>query len=88
MCEEDTSHENLYGTGTLKNQPAAYADVYIEQRKDSRVDMVIFNEELWTFLSQRYGGDRIKRFWGRMGSGMYTRVDVRLQQLKVRFINS
>jgi len=48
----------------------------------------MFNEELWTFLAQRYGGDKIKRYWGRQGTGLYTRVDVRLQQMKVSFLNS
>lgn len=49
--------------------------------------MFIFNEELWTFLIQRYGGDKIKRYWSRMSQGYYTRVDIRLQQLKVSFLN-
>lgn len=39
-------------------------------------------------MSQRYGGDKIKRYWGRQSSGFYTRVDVRLHQLKVCFLNS
>jgi len=88
LCEEDTSNENLFGTGSIKQQEAEYIDIYVEQRKDSRADMSIFNEELWTFLAQRYGGDKIKRYWGRTSSGSFTRVDVRLQQLKVRFLNS
>lgn len=39
-------------------------------------------------MVQRYGGDKIKRYWGRQGTGHYTRVDVRLHQLKVCFLNS
>lgn len=88
LCEEDAQNENLYGTGTLKGQEAEYIDRYVEQKRDTNRDMSIFNEELWNFLSQRYGGDKIKRFWGRQGSGFYTKVDVRLQQLKVSFLNS
>lgn len=88
LCEEDTSNENLFGTGTLKGQEAEYIDQYVEQRRNPQIDMAIFNEELWTFLSQRYGGDKIKRYWARQNSGFYTRVDVRLHQLKVCFLNS
>lgn len=51
-------------------------------------DIAIFNEELWTFLLQRYGGDVIKRYWGRQSYGLYTNVSIRLKQLRVIFVNS
>jgi hypothetical protein len=34
LCEEDTSHENLFGTGTVKGQEAEYIDQYVEQRRN------------------------------------------------------
>ena len=55
-----------------------YIDQYVETRKNGQADTVIFNEELWTFLSQRYGGDTVKRYWGHSSQGIYTRVAVRL----------
>lgn len=35
LCEEDTNHENLYGTGTLKGQESEYIDQYVEQRRNA-----------------------------------------------------
>lgn len=78
LCEEDQQNENLYGTGEIKGQEAEYIDQYVETRKNGQADTVIFNEELWTFLSQRYGGDTVKRYWGHSSQGIYTRVAVRL----------
>lgn len=88
LCEVDKDHENIFGTGTLKNMEAEYLDQYVEQKRNQEVDMCIFNEELWTFLFKRYGGEIIKRRWSRLGSGYYTRVDVKLQSIKVAFLNS
>ena len=50
--------------------------------------MAIFNEELWTFIESRYGGEKIKRFWNRKSHSYYTQVDIKLQQLRVCFLNS
>lgn len=39
LCEEDTGHENLFGTGTLKGQEAEYIDQYVEPKRDAQRDM-------------------------------------------------
>ena len=80
LCEIDKDRLNLYGTGE-------YIDQYFDSNKNSQIDLAIFNEELFQFLFQRYGGQMIKRYWTRKGSG-YTQVEIRLQNIRTQFLNS
>ena len=59
LCEDDAPRENLYGTGTIKGLEAEYIDQYLAAKMKQQTHFEIFNEELWKFLFERYGGQCI-----------------------------
>lgn len=64
--DEDLSRVNdlkdLVGTNTIEQFEGNYLDKYIRDEVLERVHFKIYNQELWTFLSSRYGGSEIKRY--------------------------
>lgn len=86
LCEADKDCMNLFGTGTLKNYPSEYIDAYIDCRRKTPTDFSVFNQELWQFLYQRYGGETIKRFYVRK-SQIHTSVETLLFAVPVYFVN-
>ena len=59
-----TVDQNKYlkGSGKLENYEPTYLDVYFKPNMHERHDYKIINQELWTFLFEKYGGDEIKRY--------------------------
>ena len=88
IIEDDKDQLNLYGTGNLKGFNQEYIDQYLDTNLHQQQHYQIYNEELWAFLVQRYGGNPIKRFYIRSGSMFYTNVEQKLKALQVRFLNS
>jgi DUSP domain len=60
LCIESPVY--LKGTGKLENYEKTYLDVYFKPNMHERYDYKIINQELWTFLFNKYGGDEIKRY--------------------------
>ena len=88
LIEDDKDKINLYGTGKLKKFEPDYIDQYIDINKHQQQHYQIFNEEMWEFLVQRYGGTPIKRFYIRTSAMLYTSVEQKLKSLSVRFLNA
>lgn len=54
----------LIGTGTSKMFEADVYDTYIQENIREKVDLEYCTEEMWQFVSSRYGSDtNIKRFY-------------------------
>jgi hypothetical protein len=49
---------------------------------------MIFNEELWKFFFERYGGQGIQRFYIRKENRMYPSVEATLKQVRIKFLDS
>jgi len=61
--------------------------MYVEQNKSVQSDFYCFNEDMWKFLFERYGGQVIKRFYTRSSSS-YTNVESKLKAITLRLLNS
>ena len=70
MISTDPDGLELYGTDTHKSFAKEYADTYLADGTRYDHDYIIFNEELWQFVFDRYGGLPIKRFY--IKKRMYT----------------
>lgn len=47
-----------------------------------------FNEELWLFLFERFGGSIVKRFYIRSSSSIYTNVDVKMKPISIKYLSA
>ena len=89
LCEEDKNGENLFGTGASKGHEAEYMDTYVDTRHTAQTQAyIMYGEEIFEFISSRYGGDVIKRYYIRKNGSYYTSVEVHLQQLRTWFLNA
>lgn len=62
ILEDDSKF--LKGTGTSKMFEADVYDTYIQEKMREKVDLEYCTEEMWQFVSSRYGSDTtIKRFY-------------------------
>lgn len=79
LGENDADGANLYGTGTVKGLEREYLDQYVDPEKKFQQDYYIFNEELWKFFFERYGGQGIQRFYIRKENRQYPTVEATLK---------
>lgn len=52
----------LRGAGKQENYEQSYLDTYFKPNMSERYEYKIINQELWTFLHSKYGGQEIKRY--------------------------
>jgi hypothetical protein len=71
----EDSDKHLKGTGTLEHLEASVVDRYFKPNIKERYEFKIYNDELWKFLHEKYGGLEIKRFYTKMGQ-YYSQVDI------------
>lgn len=89
LCEKDTHSENLYGTGTTKGLERENVDMYIDRQHNIQSDFIVVNEELWSFLLQRYGGQCIQRIYYRTSQYCnYTQVESKLRDVSLKLLDS
>ena len=81
----------LKGTGEINDFEADVVDKYIHKDTRERSHFEIINEEIWKFLSDRYGTDTtIKRYYINKGSGYFqnSELDCRLELIPVFIVTA
>ena len=58
----DPSPKNLKGTGKVEAYDPDWLDKYLKSKILERYDFKVINQELHTFLQNKYGGSVIKRY--------------------------
>lgn len=86
LIENDTQFQNLYGTNTLTDLKSEYIDTYLDTKHNANYDFKIFNQELWEFLSKKYGGLEIKRYYTR--NSYNCSVEAKLRALRLQIVNT
>lgn len=81
----------LKGTGEVKDFEAEVADTYLHKDTRERQHFEIINEEIWKFLSDRYGHDTIiKRYYANSGGQFFrsTELDTRFELIPVFIVRA
>lgn len=86
ILDSDDHKLNLYGSDTRKEMVKEYVDTYLKEDVRSEYDYLIFNEELWNFLFERFGGKPVLRYYSKKRG--YSNVETQLGELRVQFVNS
>lgn len=81
LCDNNNP-KNLRGTGTVEQFEPTHVDKYIKFSVSERYEFKVINQELWSFLYQKYGGSEIKRYSIPQGT-YYTSIEVRLKQVPI-----